>query len=197
MEEWTPDESGPELPWDREHAGPIAIAGTEQPILLRVERFEDERIPEGMVGLASYIGQRLVARCVVPPHVARALDQHDTFGEPVRLVLAAREGAPGLQCQLFALATLPPMPPEPDDVEPWAASVPGSGYEEAVGAEGPAEVEGEGTAVAIPLGQIVRFDRDRQHRDSLALEAVDVLSKIVSGKVVEVVDKALEDLLDP
>ena len=48
----------------------------------------------------------------------------------------------------------------------------------------------------IPLGQIVRFDRDRRHPDSLSLEAADVLGRIVEGKVVEVVDKVLEDLLN-
>ncbi|MBP6572771.1 MAG: hypothetical protein KA226_15205 [Gemmatimonadales bacterium] len=48
---------------------------------------------------------------------------------------------------------------------------------------------------AVLLGQIVRFQRDRKHPDSLPLETVDVLARIVSGRVVEVVDKVLEDLL--
>jgi hypothetical protein len=44
--------------------------------------------------------------------------------------------------------------------------------------------------------QIVRFDRDRRYPQSLPDEAVDVLSAIVQGKLVEVVDKLLDDLLD-
>jgi len=47
----------------------------------------------------------------------------------------------------------------------------------------------------IPLGQIVRFEQDRQHPEDLALEAADVLGRIVQGNVVEVVDKVLEDML--
>jgi hypothetical protein len=48
---------------------------------------------------------------------------------------------------------------------------------------------------AVLLGQIVRFQKDRKHPDNLALETVDVLARIVSGRVVEAVDKVLEDLL--
>ena len=35
---------------------------------------------------------------------------------------------------------------------------------------------------AILLGQIVRFQRDRKYPESLPLETVDVLAKIVSGR---------------
>ena len=48
---------------------------------------------------------------------------------------------------------------------------------------------------AVLLGFIVRFDKDRRFRDSLSDEAVDVLRKLVSGDVSEVVDKVLGDLL--
>ena len=34
----------------------------------------------------------------------------------------------------------------------------------------------------IPLGHIVRFERDRVHPESLPLEAVDVLRKIIEGR---------------
>ncbi len=61
------------------------------------------------------------------------------------------------------------------------------------------EADGEATdepAVApIPLGHIVRFERDRVHPESLPLEAADVLRKIIDGETSEVVDRALSDLL--
>jgi hypothetical protein len=41
----------------------------------------------------------------------------------------------------------------------------------------------------------VRFEKDRKFKDSLSDEAVDVLRKLVSGDVSEVVDKVLGDLL--
>ncbi len=47
----------------------------------------------------------------------------------------------------------------------------------------------------IPLGHIVRFDRDRVHPESLPLEAANVLRKIIDGDTSEVVDRALSDLL--
>jgi hypothetical protein len=127
----------------------MALAGTENPIVIRVRPIEDQRAPEGTVCLGTFIDERLVARCVVPPELHETLERHHVFGVPVRLVLSAREGPPGLQCQLFALAPLPP------------------------GA--------------------VRDDR--RHPDSLSLEAADVLGRIVQGRVVEVVDKVLEDIL--
>jgi hypothetical protein len=47
----------------------------------------------------------------------------------------------------------------------------------------------------VPLGNIVRFQRDRVHPDSLPLETADILKKIVEGEATEVVDRALADLL--
>lgn len=188
----------------------VALAGTEQPIVIRVQPVEDSRAPEGTVCLGTFIGDRLVARCVVPPELHRTLERHDVFGEPVRLVLSARAAPPGLQCQLFALAPLSPEAlrdaaedDEDEEEAPWASSLPGARFEAAVEGLGPRDPQanggegGESEPVAvIPLGQIVRFDRDRRHPDSLSLEAADVLGRIVQGKVVEVVDKVLEDLLN-
>ena len=90
-----------------------------------------------------------------------------------------------------------------EDREPWAQSVPSSNYEQAVAdleeeaADDPPEGDGGPTMAAVLLGQIVRFQKDRRHPESLPLETVDVLARIVSGRVVEVVDKVLGDLLGP
>ncbi len=56
---------------------------------------------------------------------------------------------------------------------------------------------GDRPMAAVLLGSIVRFQKDRKHPESLPLETMDVLAKIVSGRVVEAVDKVLEDLLGP
>jgi hypothetical protein len=63
--------------------------------------------------------------------------------------------------------------------------------------EAEAEDEGEDDpqVAPIPLGNIVRFQRDRVHPDSLPLETADVLKKIIEGGASEVVDRALSDLL--
>ena len=57
------------------------------------------------------------------------------------------------------------------------------------------EEEDEPRVAPIPLGHIVRYERDRVHPESLPLEAVDVLRKIIDGDTSEVVDRALADLL--
>jgi hypothetical protein len=190
----------------------VALAATDRPLPLRLLAITDERAPEGTTCLGAFLGPRMIARCAVAPAAAEMLLAQNLFREPVRLALAAREGTPGLQCQLYALVDLPPGFPsvteeEADEEEaPWAASVPGAGYEAAVAGEDDADEDDDeeeieepaaGTVrqAAIFLGEIVRFDRDRKHSGDLALEAVDVLRTVVQGEVSEVVDKVLEDLL--
>ncbi len=173
---------------------PLAVAATDKPLTLALRPLEDERAPAGMACLGSYLGQRLVARCVVPPEAAEFLLQRGLFERPVRLALAAREAPPGLQCQLYALVELKDGMLDDADEEaeaPWAASVPGASYE----AEVQGGSDGEEPQAAVFLGQIVRFAKDRKHPGDLARETVDVLRTIVEGDVSEVVDKVLEDLL--
>lgn len=194
---------------------PVALAATDRPLPVRLAPIEDERAPDGMSCIGSFLGPKLVARCVVPPDAAAFLLERGLFANPVRLALAAREESPGLQCQLFALVELPGdfFNRAEDDEEaesPWAESVPGAAYDRAVhGEPSPEEdaeeaVEGDGSEAAdeevdrqaaVFLGQIIRFEKDRKHPDDLALETMDVLRTIVQGDVSEVVDKVLEDLL--
>lgn len=182
-----------------EEARPGAVlATTDEPVPLEVREIPDDRVPDGMRCLGTFLDGQLVARCAVPPGAAEYFDRHGLFGAPRQLVLAAREEEPGLRCELYAIVPMPSAPMadgEGDDAEaePWAASVPGSGYEAAV-ASAEAEDE-EPTMAAVLLGQIIRFRKDRKHPESLPLETVDVLARIVSGRVVEVVDRVLDDLL--
>jgi len=180
---------------DEEESG-MVVAATNRALPLRVEPLADDRVPDGMTCLASYLGNRLIARCAVPHEAVESLERFELFRDPVHLLLAAREEPPGLQCRLFALVDLPEDAEDDDKPEPWAASVPGPAYEEAVRESGG---DGDSTSprqAMVFLGQIIRFDRDRKHRDNLAQEAADILRRIVEGEAVEVVDKVLEDLLD-
>jgi hypothetical protein len=171
------------------------LAATDRPVPLAVREIVDERVPEGMRCMGTFVDDTMVARCVVPPGALEYFAEHGVFSEPRQLVLAAREEEPGLQCELYAIVPMPDEPMHGDDddrAEPWAASVPS--YEDAV-AESDDDDDGDDRMAAILLGSIVRFQRDRKHPDSLPLETIDVLSRIVSGRVVEAVDKVLEDLL--
>jgi hypothetical protein len=172
------------------------IAATEDPVQLTVGLVDDQRVPDGMVCMGSYRNGRLVARSVMPPEAWAQIDQYGIFDEPVQVVLVARAAPPGVQCQLYAMVPLPDEE-EDDPEEPWAASVPGSSYEASVEEEDD-EVEDdddEPRVAPIPLGHIIRYQRDRVHPDSLPLEAVDLLRKIIDGNTSEVVDRALADLL--
>jgi hypothetical protein len=171
---------------------PAAIAATEHPVQITVGLLEDERVPEGMICMGSYRNGRLIARAVLPPEAWSQIHEYGIFDEPVQIVLVARAAPPGLQCQLYAMVPLPDAE-EADPDEPWSASVPGSSYESSVEEEDEGD---EDPAVApIPLGNIVRYERDRVHPESLPLEAVDVLRRIIDGDTSEVVDRALADLL--
>lgn len=170
---------------------PAAIAATAEPVQLKVGLIEDERIPPEMVCMGTYRNGRLVARSVMSPAAWAEIQEHGLFDQPLQVVLVARVAPPGLQCQLFAMVPLPEESGEEE--EPWAASVPSSSYESARDDES-AEVEDPRIA-PIPLGNIVRYERDRVHPQSLPLETADVLKKIIEGEASEVVDRALADLL--
>jgi hypothetical protein len=186
---------------------PVALAVTDAAVELRVALVEDERTPEGMLCMGTYRGERLVARCVMPPEAWQQVQEYGLFEQPVKVVLVAREEAPGLQCQLYAMVPVPEVADDDDegDAEPWAASVPGAGYEAAVAdadededddeEDDEDEVLGAEDVTPIPLGNIVRFERDRAYPDSLPHEAADILMKVIEGKTSEVVDRALADLL--
>jgi len=170
---------------------PAAIAATAEPVQLEVSLIEDERVPAEMVCMGTYRNGRLVARSVMSPEAWEQIQSHGFFDEPLQVVLVARVAPPGLQCQLFAMVPLPEELEEPE--EPWTASVPSSSYESSVAQEG---AEPEDPEVApVPLGNIVRYQSDRVHPESLPLETADILKKIIEGEAAEVVDRALADLL--
>jgi hypothetical protein len=115
----------------------VALAATDRPLPLRLATIEDERAPDGMACVGSFLGPKLVARCVVPPDAAAFLLERGLFAQPVRLALAAREEPPGLQCQLFALVDLPgdffeTAAEDEESASPWADSVPGTAYDRVV-----------------------------------------------------------------
>ncbi len=169
------------------------LAATDAPFTVVVRQVVDDRTPDGLVCLGTFIADRLIARCVVDPEAIAMIEQHRFFEDPVRLVLTAIGAPPGIQGRLFALVEMPVVQDEEEEA-PWAASVPGAGYEDAVREE-ESDDRADGRVAALFLGEIVRFDRDRRYRDSLARETVDILTRIVEGDVSEVVDKVLDDLL--
>jgi hypothetical protein len=171
---------------------PAAIAATAEPVQLTVRLVEDDRVPAEMVCMGTYRNGRLVARSVLSPEAWAQILEHRLFEQPLQVVLVARVAPPGLQCQLFAMVPLPQEEPD-EPQEPWAASVPSSSYEASV--DEASTEENDPRVAPVPLGNIVRYQRDRVHPLSLPLETADILKKIVEGEASEVVDRALADLL--
>ncbi len=196
MEPWLPDDTGltPPDPSGKGSETPVAFIATQFPVPLRVDKVPDDRTPDGMVCMGTFLEahDQLIARSAVPPDMLLEIKQSGAFGSPVRLALAAVEQDPGLQCRLFALIPAEHFQEQEEEPqEPWAASVPR--FEEQNKTELP-----ENAVVPLLLGHIVRFRRDRKHPDNLAHEAGDVLRTILADQrtATEVVDKLLEDLLD-
>jgi hypothetical protein len=153
----------------------VALAATDRPLPLRLATIDDERAPDGMACIGSFLGPKLVARCVVPPDAAAFLLERGLFAEPVRLALAAREEPPGLQCQLFALVDLPGDffdSPEGEEEEeegaaPWADSLPGAAYDRAIQEEtgAPPEPRPAEEALAGPGDEGDEADEDELEDD--------------------------------
>lgn len=180
---------------DVDQGASVALVSTLEAYNLYVERIADDRVPEGMVCMGSFLNQRLIARSAVAPEVLEDLLERRAFREPARLALAAVEQEPGLQCRLFALLPAALFLDEDDrePEEPWAASVPR--FEDSFSSE---DRESEDAVVPLLLGHVVRFARDRKHPADLASEAADVLQTVLLHDVPlsNVVDKLLDDLLD-
>jgi len=185
---------------------PAVFVATRKPVTLTVTQLDDPRAPESSA-LAAYIGGRLVARSAMPPEaIARLVELH-LFDEPVRLGLFAYVEAPGLQCRLFALVPRTSLEANAHNAEPWKASVPS--YEAAsrdidddddvddTDEEGDEDQEPEVPFETVLLGHIVRFDKDRQHGENLAAEAIDILQKVIFGAdaLQDADQKAIDDLL--
>jgi len=169
-------------------ARPAVFVTTAQAVGIRVDRIVDERAPEG-TALASYIGDRLIARSAMDAESIDRLLALGLFDQPVPLGLFAYEEEPGLQCRLFALVRSDALREAANADEPWKASVP-SFEDRDDGEEGP-------SMETILLGHIVRFASDRKHPDDLAAEAVDILQKILTGgPLSDANQKAIDDLLN-
>lgn len=190
-----PDDEGQDPDDELDVQGRRAVfVATAEPVTLTVAALDDPRAPEGSA-LASYIDGRLVARCAMPRGSIDRLMELGLLEQPVPLGLVAFEAEPGLQCRLLALVPSADLEEEETADEPWRESVPS--FEERMAAE--QEEDGENPSfAAILLGNIVRFDRDRKHRESLVQEAIDVLQRIVGGgaPLSDADSKAIDDLLD-
>ena len=79
MTQWSPDdpENGQPEPDDDDSETPVAFVATQFPVPLRVEKVHDDRTPEGMVCMGSFLNDRLIARSAVPPEMISDIEDRD------------------------------------------------------------------------------------------------------------------------
>ena len=197
---------------DERPEGVIVVSTAESEVRFAIR--DEVIVPEGMVCLGAYLGERLIAQDARPPQVAERLVEYG--GGLAKLVYATAPDGGGLTGYLYALLPaegltdlLAGLEDEEDEGEeaPWTESA--RAYEAAVGdedeedeleddtddpddAEEEEEEEGE-AQVLVPLGAIKRVYRS--HPDSVEAEAADVLAHIVAGEVTTVDAQTVEQFL--
>lgn len=184
---------------------PTVVVASAVPLALRIGTVDHPSIPEGSVGLGTYVEGRLLGR------QAMSMDTIPTYrallAVPRRLAYVAYDNDGAVEGQLAALvdpseiATLGGDLAEGDaddhDDEPWRRSVPSFDPEGHAGsaAKPPASEPNDDEHVALlPLGVVVRMSQRRVHPDDLAAEAADVLRSVVNEGTVEIVDQFLDTI---
>jgi hypothetical protein len=178
----------------------LVVVTHPEPIRLEARPIEHDSVPEGEVALAYYHDGRLLARGVVSPEAVKAIN--GILGEPVSVALAATEDDKGNIDARFCLVL--PVDPDkwPSDEEdgpdePWRSSLPSAPAFD-TDYDAPAREEGdeESPRVALlPIGNVVRPSRDRNHPGSIAKDLREMLVNLMEGKASDAVEKAIDDLL--
>jgi len=196
----------------------VVFVGTKGLIPLGTELDDERPVPDGTVSVrllrrdtGAAIGQFAAAENAVERLRGLLL-------EPRQLGMSCAEEYPGVVGQLLVL--LPPSEleglldePASESDEDWRSSldeVPDLSGEAAAGgpagaaaapppagdapdASGGAGDEDDRLA-ALHAGNVVRFDADRQHPDSLAREAADLLREALEGPLPPLSDRLIEEL---
>ncbi len=175
---------------------PLIIVTYPEPVALEAKAIEHEAVPDGNIGVGYYLEDALIARSVVTPESMDAI--HSILSNPVNLALAAtvddQGNIDGRVCLVLPVDTEQLQAEAEDESEPWRASVPAppreieQGYDE--------DAEGSPPRVALlPIGNVIRTARDRNHPDNPAGDAREMLGNLLDGRAQDAVSKAIDDLL--
>src|SRR5512142_1935730 len=143
----------------------LVVVTYPEPILIETRPIEHFSVPDGAVGLGYYHDGHLIARGVVAPDSVAAIN--GLLDEPVSLALAATEDEEG-NIEARVCLVLPVNEEEEDEEdasEPWKASVPPPPTE--VEEDGEGEDDDEPRVALLPIGNVVRSSRDRNHPEEV------------------------------
>jgi hypothetical protein len=174
-----------------------------EPVPLEAHPIEHDAAPAGSVAVAYSFAGHVIARGVLSPEAAEAIQS--LLSTPVSVALAATEDSEGNIDGRVCLV-LPiegeddghDADPEPwgadddEDDEPWKASVPPPPFEQ----EYEPEDEDRPQLALLPIGNVVRSRNDRHHPDDVAGDAREMLDNLLSGQARDAVAKAIDDLLN-
>jgi len=181
---------------------PTVVVASAEPLRLRTSRVEHPSIPEGALGLGTYVEGKLIGRQPITPESVDAY--RALLAVPRRLVYVAFEQDDGsVEGQLSAM--IPPSEAarfqrrqkEEDEEEPWKASVPSfeakMAEQQGEAADDADEIDDTEQVALLPLGKVVRLAA-RRTRPDLAAEAADVLRSVVREGTLEIVDQFLDTI---
>lgn len=177
----------------------LVVVTHSKPIDLEARPIRLGSSPEGAIALGYYHDGYLVARGVVSPEAVEAI--HGLLARPVSVALAAAEDPEGnIDARVCLVLPIDPdqLPLEEEDdeepQEPWKASLPTlpPGIEFASESDDPKRPK----LALLPIGNVVRGRKDRQHPSNVAADAREMLENLVGGRGQDAVRKAIEDLLE-
>lgn len=179
---------------------PAVVVASAGALPLRTAEVDHPSIPDGSVGIGTYVRGKLLGRQAVAPD--SVMTYETLLSVERRLAYVAHETDDGsVEGQLAAL--IPPSeivdqrdPLEAPEEEPWKASVPSFDVEYDATADGgeAADPNDDEHVALLPLGVVVRMAQRRNHPDDLASEAADVLRTVVNEGAVEIVDQFLDTI---
>ena len=176
----------------------LVVVTYPEPILIETRPIEHFSVPDGAVGLGYYHGGHLIARGVVAPDSLEAIN--GLLDEPVSLALAATEDEDGnidaRVCLVLPVSENEQDEDEEDAAEPWRASVPRPPMEIEEEGEDEEGDDDEPRVALLPIGNVVRASRDRNHPEEVEVDVWEMLENLVNGQAQDATQKAIDDLLN-
>lgn len=181
--------------------GQLVVVAHPEPLPIDARQIEVDSLPEDGLALAYYYQGNVIARGVVPAGAVDAIRR--LLSTPVSVALAATEdddgNIEGRVCLVLPVGSAPFLQEleDDEDQEPWKASVPppppgietGADFDDWPRPNRP-------HITLLPIGNVVRFARDRNHPEDVPADVREMLENLLAGRGRDAVSKAIDDLLD-